>query len=118
MKHDGSSKHAKSILKTFLLIRREWAGCIYLEWLNVLLPHVPVLFPDRSLGLSIRLMYLQGINATHERPGRTIGRVRRRKIPAINEAGYEPSIFIAERPSTLYCTRGEVAAYEIMRVGP
>lgn len=40
MNDDSSSKkHAKYIPKTIPLIRCERTGCIYLELLNMLLPH-------------------------------------------------------------------------------
>lgn len=41
-----------------------------------------------------------GMRRTSGWIGRTDSHVRRRKIPAINGAGYGPSIFIAARPST------------------
>ena len=97
--------------------------------LNMLLLHVRVrCFLIDLSGFSIRLMYLRrGAGVWMRRTSDWAGRARRRKIPAINETGYGPSIFIAERPSTPCCTLppplppawararwGRVAAYEII----
>jgi len=74
--------------------------------LNMLLLHVRVrCFLIDLSGFSIRLMYLRrGAGVWMRRTSDWAGRARRRKIPAINETGYGPSIFIAERPSTPCCT--------------